>query len=322
MSVLITGGTGFLGSHVTRHLVVEKEQEVVVFDRFPDRSRLADLLDRFTLVEGDVLEPQDLMAVMQEHNVDRVIHLAGVPGAAQPGRQLQYMRTQCMGTASVFETARLHSVTRLVNASSVAVFGHDVPADGRPANELDRMAPNDLYGTSKVFSEHFARFYNQNHDLEILSLRITASLGLGRLGRASLKAGLTRERRNYMAAPEIIALGEPVTVPPDSQVADFLYVADTAEAFWLALTAPRPEHSVFNLSGEQRPVGDFTRTLRELMPEGEVNVSTGNVRFIQFMDNGRIVDELGFRPRYTLERALAEYVDQVRARSDAANTDG
>jgi UDP-glucose 4-epimerase len=313
VSVLITGGTGFVGSHLTRHLIVEKEERVVVFDRFPNRARLADLDGAYALIEGDVLEPQDLMGVMAEHNVDRVIHLAGVPGRPQPGRQLQYMRAQCMGTANVFDCARLHGVSRLVNASSVAVFGHDAPVDGAPVSELDRMAPNDLYGSSKVFSEHLARYYNANTELEILSLRITASLGLGRLNRASLKAGLTQERRNYMAAPELVALGEPVTVPALEQVADFLYVADTAEAFWLAVSSARPEHSVFNLCGEQRTVGDFAGIVQSLMPEAEIDVASSEARFIPRMDSTRIRTELGFTPQYSLEAGLAEYVRQLRA---------
>ena len=311
MSILVTGGTGFLGAHVTRHLVQEKGEEVVVFDRFSNRARLTDILERFTLVEGDVLEAQDLMWVMAANRVDRVIHLAGVPGAALPDRGLQYVRAQCMGTANVFEAARLHGVTRVVNASSVAVFGRDLPAGKPPSTESHRTAPADLYGACKLWSEHLADFYNQNPELDILSLRVAPTLGLGRLRRASLRAGLTRERRNYMAAPEIIALGEPVTIPPDDQVADFLYVVDAAEAFWRALTEPRPAHSVFNLGGEHRPLGDFTRILRELMPEGEMEVATGNARFVQLMNTGRLANELRFQRRYTLEQALAEYVEQV-----------
>ena len=311
MSILITGGTGFLGAHVTRHLVQERGEEVVVFDRFPTRARLADILDRFTLVEGDVLEAQDLMWVMADKRVDRVIHLAGVPGAALPDRGLQYVRTQCMGTANVFETARLHGVTRVVNASSVAVFGRDLPVGKPPVTEADSTAPGDLYGACKLWSEHLANFYNQDPEFEILSLRVAPTLGMGRLGRASLRAGLTRERRNYMAAPEIIALGEPVTMPPDDQVADFLYVADAAEAIWQALTEPRPEHSVFNLGGEHRPLGDFTRILRDLMPEGEIGVAPGDARFVQLMDTRQLATELHFQRRYTLEQALAEYVEQV-----------
>jgi UDP-glucose 4-epimerase len=309
MRVLVTGGTGFLGAYLTRHLV-ESGDEVVIFDRYPARDRIADVADRVTVVPGDILEPQELLAAMTRHGIDRVVHLAGAVGGQDPERTVQYLRLQCMGTANVFETARLAGVKRIANASSVAVFGHGRASETQ-LTEDDMPTPNDLYGACKLWSEHVAAFHNERNGMEILSLRVCASLGYGRLNRASLAAGLTSERRNFMAAPEIAALGEPVTMPPDEEVSDFLYAADTAQAFRLALTVPRPEHSVFNLRAEQRPAGDLTRELRRLLPEARIEVSQEPVKFIALMDNSRLVRELGFEPRYTLETGLQDYVERV-----------
>ena len=310
MTTLITGGTGFIGSHLARRLVQEGEQ-VVLFDRFPSSQRIADIEDRVTIVPGDVNELGELVLAMKRHRVQRVAHLAFAPGAVHPDKVIPYMRAQCIGTANVFEAARIQEVTRVANASSVAVFGF-MKAGSRPSvGEEDQAAPNDLYGSCKLWGEHIAEFYNRN-GMEILSLRICASLGYGRLDRASLAAGLTSERRNYMAAPELAVLGEPVTMPPDDEVVDIIYAADSAEAFRLALFAPRPEHSVFNLRAEQRPVGDLTHHLRRLLPDAEINVATERVNLIQLMDNERIVEELGFQPRYTLEAGIEEYIAHVR----------
>jgi UDP-glucose 4-epimerase len=320
VGILITGGTGFLGSHLTRHLVVEKgRDDVVLYDNLPVPERIADVVDQVTLVRGDVLEIQNLLETMQRHRIDRVIHLAYLAGGeVDPGRAVPYVRVQCLGTTNVFEAARIHGIKRVVNASSVAVYG---PPNGRSAGEDDPVFPNRPYAACKAWSEQMAAMFN-GWGMEIVSLRVASSMGVGRLGRATLAQGLTHERVSFMAAPELAALGRPVTLPPDDQLADFLYVADTAEAFCCALLADTVPHPVYNLRAEQRPVGDMTAHLRRLLPEAQIEIADGPTQELQLMDNTRLIEDLGFAPRYTLEAGIEQYLEQVQAvtRSRAAGT--
>ena len=163
-----------------------------------------------------------------------------------------------------------------------------------------------------MWGEFVADHYNREHAMEILSLRITASFGFGRVNRASLASGVMGVRTNFLAAPELLALGEPVTMPPDEQLFDLLYAADTGLAFWLALSRPRPAHSVFNLRGEPCRVGDLTALLRAAFPDGEIAVSDSPPAMLQLMDNSRLVDELGFEVRFGLEAALEDYLRRLR----------
>lgn len=315
MAIMITGGTGFLGAYLARHLVEEKGCEgLVLFDRFPDESRIEAILDRVHVVRGDVLEPQELLEALERHDVDRIVHLAFLTGNAREGKMVPYLRMQCMGTANVFEAARIRGIERVCNASSVAAYG---PPVDRSLTEDDPARPVGPYGVSKLWSEGIAETYNREYGMEILSLRVCASLGLGRLGRASHASGLIppEEQAHFMAYPELAALGEPVTMPPDDQITDFIYAADGAEAWWCALEAERPEHHVFNMRSEQRPVGDMTRHLRKLLPDAEIRVGTEPVPGLQLMDNARLVEELGFEARYSMETALEDYVNRVRRRA-------
>src|SRR5262245_11689433 len=149
MRVLITGGTGFLGADLARHLVREVGLEgVVLFDQYPRPDRVAEIRDRVTIVRGDVLEPQELLAALRRHNVDRVIHLAFILGQPDPERLVPYLRVQCMGTANVFEAARLHGAARVVYASSVAAYGLK-PIGTPPVDEDVPPAPDTYYGISK-----------------------------------------------------------------------------------------------------------------------------------------------------------------------------
>lgn len=214
MAILITGGTGFLGSYITRHFVLEKGvKDLVIFDRFPELSRIAEVQDAVTVVRGDVLEPQEILETIERHQIDRIIHLAFLAGAADPMKIPPYLRLECMGTANVFEAARIAGIKPVCNASSMAVYGSR-PRE-QPVTEDAPLAPEGTYGVCKVWTEGIAQVHNQQHGMEIISLRICASLGLGRLGRASLASGLMPpdDQPYFMANPERAALGEPVTMP-------------------------------------------------------------------------------------------------------------
>jgi nucleoside-diphosphate-sugar epimerase len=293
--------------------VLEKQlDDVVLFDRYPAEERIEDIRDRVTIVTGDVLDRQALLDAMAEHGVDRVAHLAFMPGTAHPDRIVPYVQMTCVGTATVFEAARLHGVERLVNASSMAVYG---AATGTELTEEDPARPTILYGSCKLWTEQLAEVYRQQHGLDILSLRVCATMGLGRLRRASNAAGLMNaENPHFMAFPELAALGAPVTMPPDGQLTEFLYATDAAEAWWLALTAPRPEHAVFNLSAGRCAVGDITSHMRRLLPEAQISVSDAPVARGPLMSNARLMQELGFQPGYTVESGLEDYLRRVRER--------
>jgi nucleoside-diphosphate-sugar epimerase len=309
---MVTGGSGFVGSYVTSLLVEKGVEAVVVFDRYPSYERIADVVDRVTVVEGDVLEPQELLAAMVEHRIDRVAHLAALPGIEAPGKIVPYLRLATMGSANVFETARLHGIKRVVIASSCAAIGPH-PEVQRSTPEDDLEPPDNLYGICKLWSEHVAQYYNAAHGMEIVSLRICSVIGHGRTGRTSLRTGLMSETPNVMALPELAALGQPVTMPPDDELLDFLHAADAAQAWWLALSADKLEHWVFNVRSDQRPAGDLTKHLRQLLPDAQIVVGDKRTPLPPVMDNTRLIEELGFEPRYPLEAAVDDYVERVLA---------
>ena len=180
----------------------------------------------------------------------------------------------------------------------------------------DEARPSSFYAATKVWTEQLAHMYNTQHGMEILSLRVAATMGRGRLSKGSYTTGLmAAQTPHFMAFPELAALGYPVTMPPDDQPMEFSYAPDTAEAFWCALTAQRPSHEVFSLTSGRRRVGDMTKKMRELLPHAQIDVSENALFAGPLMNNKRLVQELGFEPQYTLERALEAYVDEVQRAS-------
>jgi UDP-glucose 4-epimerase len=318
MAIMITGGTGFLGSYLARYLVNQEHREdVVIFEKFLNPGRIHDIVDKVTVVQGDVQEPLAVLEAMRTHNVDKVLHLAFIAGVEEPGKALPYLQFQCGATATVYECARLAGIKRVVNASSHAVYGARFD---KAVTEDDTLRPGgQLYAACKIWTEHVAENYNQRYGMEIVSLRMQSGYGIGRVQRArDWAAGLLNpdgwKKPNYRANAELAAQGHAVSMPPDEEIDDFLHASDTAQAFWLAATADKVPSAVYNVAGEHRPVGDYTRIMRELLPDAQVTVGPMQ-RNPTLLDSTRIRAELGFAPKYTLETGLAEYVRDVKSRA-------
>ncbi len=313
MAIMITGGTGFLGSHLSRYLLEEAgESELVIFEQSPNLARISDIQDRLTIVQGDVLEPMELLSAMQRHNVDRVVHLAfilGIGSTAVPGRAV---KINCIGTSNVFEAARLHGVKRVVYASSVAVYGHRATLDGEEMDEEMIPRPTGLYGACKLFNEHLAELYWGQYGLDVIGLRPISVFGEGRGQR------ITSDPQHFMVRPEMAALGHPITMPPDEQVADWIYAPDAAEAWHSALTVKEPLHRVFNMSAERRTIGEATSFLRKILPDVSIKVDTKPTDGLILVSGSRLRAELDFKPKYTLEEGLLHYVNGVRVKAGLA----
>lgn len=315
MTLLITGGTGFLGSYLARHALEHGgEDHVVVLDKHADRSRVCDLLDRVTIVEGDVADEALLASVMADHDIDRVAHFAFILGSPSEGRMRPYIDVQCAGTANVLETARLAGVRRVLFASSVAAYGRQ---DAALLTEDLVAAPQDLYGACKLWGEAMARHYRQALGLETVSLRFGSTYGFGRAWRGSYSSGLLAPPAgtHFMARVEAACRGDAIRMPNDGSLADWTYGADAAQAAWLALTADVLPNHLYNVSAQRLPIGQFTAAMRALLPDAQITVDPaerpGNAHAP--MDNARLVADLGFAPRYDFNAGLADYLARVRA---------
>ena len=313
MNILITGGTGFLGSYFTRYAEAQGAR-VVLLDRYPDRGRIADVLDRVTLIEGDVVDPNVIASIIAEHRIERIAHFAFILGSPKAGQMLPYVQVQCLGTANVLEAARVAGIERVLFASSVAAYG-------KQQAELltEDLVPNptDPYGSCKAWGEAMGRHYSEQLDLDVVSLRFGSTYGFGRGWRGSYSSGIlaTPEHVHYMARVDAAVRGQPIEMPRDDALADWTYAGDAAQAAWLALTARSHSHQLYNVQAERGPVGDFTRALRKLLPDADIRTSATEMpgHAHSPMSNARLVEDLGFAPAYSFERGLADYIAHVRA---------
>ncbi len=322
MAIMITGGTGFLGSYLTRHLVQEKGikgKQIILFDRYPNRERIAEVLDDVVLVSGDITEPSEIAAAIKAHQVDQVYHLAAILGDPPPGQVVSYMKVMCDGTLNVLEASRIFGIKRVVYASSVAVYlgglkWRSVKRSGEALDEDDPPSPGGFYGMCKYYAENLAALYTRRFGLETVGLRPTSVFGFGRWMRGSYASGLTPvpEDVHYMVLPELAAIGRPVAMPPDDTESDWIYAADAAEAWYCAMNAPKPRRPVYNMAAEMRRMADVTAHLRKLLPDANITVSEKRVPTVPKMKCDDLRNDLGFQPRYTMETGMTHYLSMVR----------
>jgi nucleoside-diphosphate-sugar epimerase len=168
MSILVIGGTGFIGSRVTRRLAIRGE-EVVCMDINPSGSSFADLGDKVKVMRGDVTQFDDVMRVMVETQPTRVINLSYLLGSDHAPHMA--MRLNVLGMDNCFEAARLCGVQRVVYASLVAVNGQQHQYGERLVSEDDPTYGNNQYAMHKIFNEWQARDYIDKYGMSITGVR-------------------------------------------------------------------------------------------------------------------------------------------------------
>lgn len=308
MSILITGGTGFLGRHLVRHMLEAGEKDLIVLDAVPNLAALADIATQIKIAPGDVLEVTALIDAINKYKVEGIIHLAYLLGTGGIRNPLPSINVNCIGTTNIFEAARITGIKRVVYMSSVAVFPMRRTLGGPELSEDDPPAPDSVYGACKLFNEHIASYYASAYGLDPIGIRPTSVFGEGRGHRRGADSD------HFMVLPELAMLGNAVTMPPDDQVSDWMYCRDAAEVFLRAYRAHNLKHRVFNMSGAPRPTGEITAYLREILPQANISVSDKPFTMTSLVNTDRLRDELNFTPKYTVEEGILAYLNDVRKR--------
>ena len=309
MSVyLVTGGAGFIGSHLVRALLAQGDA-VRVYDNFSTgkRANLPETASGLEVWEGDVRDHAHLQTALQ--GVDYVLHQAAFVSVAQSIEEpLTCFEINVQGTANVLEAARQASVRRVVLASSAAVYGD---SQALPLVEDTPAACLSPYAAAKHSSEITARLYTQVYGLPVVSLRYFNIYGPRQSPNSDYAAVIPIWVRQMMAgkAPQVFGDG--------GQSRDFVYVGDVVRANLLAPEAPRAPGQVFNIcSGVEISLLDLLDVLAELIP-GTAAPTFGPPRagdiYTSVGDLSRAVQVLGFTPQTSLLDGLAQTVTWMRS---------
>ena len=304
---LVTGGCGFIGSHICE-VLISAGHSVRVLDNLSSgrRENLKNIKGDLDFIEGDVLDSQILGRAMK--GVEYVLHQAAIASVQVSIEEpILEQRVNSFGTLNVLETARKVGVRRVVFAASASAYG-----DGSetPKSELMLPKPVSPYAISKVSGEYYCRYYSMQYGIESVCLRYFNVYG-PRQDPASPYSGVIS-----IFIREMLEGNRPVIFGDGLQTRDYVFVKDIALANILACEVERAEGQIYNIgSGKRADLLELIAKLNgilgtEIVPKktavraGDIRESLADISLAQL--------ELGYKPCTDLQLGLTLVVDWIR----------
>lgn len=300
MSVLVTGGAGFIGSHTVEALI-RKGYEVKVLDNLKTGKivNLKNILDKIKLIKGDIRDENVLSIAIK--NSEYIIHLAAIVSVDEAiNNPLEAFEVNAFATLKLLELARILEVEKIVYASSTAVYGEPISF---PINENHPTNPKNPYGASKLAGESLMTSFGETYGIETISLRYFNVYG-PRM-QAGPYAGVISKfieaaRRN-----------KPLLIYGDgNQTRDFIHVHDVVKANILALESK--EKGVYNIgTGVETRIIELAKLIIELTKSKSVIKYTkprsGDI-YRSVADIRKAKNKLGWKPQITLREGLTKLI--------------
>ena len=319
--VLVTGGAGFIGSYVAR-LLAERGDEVVSLDtREPDpeaRWWLQPVAGDVRLIQGAMEDWSTVVATMQEHRPEKVVHTAAITNPVLLHRQPSVvLNVNLVGTFNLLEASRLFAVERFVNFSTIGVLpgirSEPVTVD-HPVLLATEGPGASFYGAGKVAGEAFCWAYRQSYGLDFITIRPSAVYGFGMRYPIYVKP-MVENAVNGL--PTRFAQGREFP-------RDYTHAADVAQLAVLAAHQPADrigDRVFYGATGQPLvSAGRVAELVGELVPGAEIEIGSGlseaeliEIRYRGVLSIANAREQLGYEPRYADIRAgLAEYVETYR----------
>lgn len=302
MKILVTGGAGFIGSHLCEHLL--NKGEVVCLDNFDPyynplvkRKNIEMFMENpnFELVEGSILDMQLLSGVFED--VDYVFHNAAQAGVQvsveNPGKTHEVNAT---GTLNVLKAATDSGVQKVINASSSSVYGK---VSYLPFDEEHPNVPLSPYGASKLVAEHYCRVFNEIYGMGTVSLRYFTVFGPKM--RPDLAINIfTRKALN----------NEPIEIFGDGEkTRDFTFIDNIVDA---NMRAMKHGSGVYNIGGgEQVSINELADKIVAILGSESKIIYSESVKGDAehtWSDVSKARRELGYEPKIGLDEGLERYV--------------
>lgn len=316
--IIITGGAGFIGSHIAERCVSEGH-EVVIIDDMDDyyspvlKKKNVDYVSKFgtvTFIRGDITNLEFLMGVIDD-NVDYVFHEAAQAGVRiSVENPFKPNNINVVGTLNVLQASIDSNVKRVINASSSSVYGK---VEHLPFDEKHPTRPVSPYGVSKLAAEHYCRVFYEVYGLPTVSLRYFTVYG-PRM-RPDLAISIFTEK---------MLKNEPITIFGDGeQTRDFTYIDDIVAINMKLLDTNRADGVVMNIgSGNRISVNDLAKNLKEIVGSSSgisyADVQKGDAEHT-LADVGLVKELIGYESSVKIEDGLKRFVKWYKQQASGAN---
>jgi len=312
MRFLVTGGGGFIGSHLVDRIIAEGH-EVVVLDNFASgkKSNLeaAAATGKMRLVEGTILDNDDLNEAM--HKVDVVFHLAVECVRKSIGDPVGNHHANATGTLMTLEAARRHKVSRFIYCSSSEVYGNT--SMGALSEDTTVCAPTTVYGASKLVGELYTQAYLRTYGMETAVVRPFNAFGPREHDQGVLAEVIPRFVIRVLNGKAPIVFGD------GSNGRDFTYVTDTADGLWRAGQSDKMVGQIVNLGwGRMVSVKEVGEEILRQCGRNDLSLEhvaerPGDSHSL-IARTEKAAELLGFRPQVDFATGISNYVKWFKAR--------
>jgi len=305
MAILVTGGSGYVGSELVK-VLLDRREKVVVFDKIKSR-RLEGLEDRLPVVLGDLNNASEVMNVVRDYKITSVYHLGALLTFESEANPWASFQANVVGTYNLIEAARLFRVEKMLFTSSIGTFG-----DHTGGNYTDTIIqrPDSFYGVCKLYGEGMGRFYRRKFGLDFRAIRYPMVLG----------PGVTTPNHWPPAMIKQAVQGNPYICPVTEDTKDvLLYYKDAVRAADLIMQAPREalQMVVYNVGGP--PVitaRDLINTVRRQLPAASITFAPSSSRLsgsgIIAWDDSYARREWGWQPSFvTLDEMVVDFIREM-----------
>jgi nucleoside-diphosphate-sugar epimerase len=309
-TLLITGATGFIGSHLVDYLSSAKDRtSIIAVDNFYHSSQqnIDRVLrnEKVDFIEADVNHLDNVLK--NESSVDCIIHLSALVSVPFSFRDPQTTHNYNVnGFLKILEIARAKNVRKVIYASSSAIYGN---SENQLLSEQDQPDPASPYAASKLLNEYYARKYFEWYGVSSIGLRFFNVFGPGQVADSPYSGVISIFREKMMKDQPVEIFGS------GDQVRDFIYVGDIIKAISKCLQLKNGTSEVFNLgTGTPTSINKLFRTMSDLtgyskdpvyqeVREGDIHHSRADI--------SKIKTSLGFEPKFTLKSGLETMIDRA-----------
>jgi nucleoside-diphosphate-sugar epimerase len=312
MNILVTGGTGFIGSYVVRDLLSERHN-VVIYDLLPNTA----LIERITTLEqrkeikleiGDITDLPCLLRALKQHKIESVVHLAYILlGGSEANPSLAF-RVNCEGTNNLWEASLVLGIKKVVWGSSISVYGKPEEYREEILSNASNHKPNSVYGACKSFNEFMADYYFRKKGLDYAGLRFNVVYGPGKMSTLGRGTGVT-------FASELIEkpalTHELCEVPFGDDAINWLYVEDASNSVRVALREGT-QAGTYTICGDYRPMRDVAAYVRKILPEAKIQLQPGLYEICGKFDMTEAQKAIGYWPQYAMEEGVRKTINFLR----------
>lgn len=301
MDILVTGGNGFIGSHVTKQLT-SAGHSVTSFDKRPISPLLESIQGEFEHVQGDITNPVSIFQAVRNSEPDRIIHLVSLLGRESQAEPQRAYTVNVMGTIYTLEAAVTFGIDRVIGASSAASYGV-IPSEYTTLNESVPQQPRSIYGLCKYNLERLGMTYATQHDIEFAAIQPFHGFGPDR------NRGNVEDAFLLKAAVS----DTPYTVTDWERPMELIAVQDEADAFIRAVLTDELSHNRYLIgSGESTTLSDIRNMISESKPNAPIEVEKpanfDDSPALPPSDTSRIEDDLGWEATYSIQEMVEEYL--------------